>query len=72
MYTKELLPIVKEFRGKKSVIRLHSGDTLYGVVGELLSGHPGTATEGAKVSLLDEMNNKISLHLSAIRALGLL
>jgi hypothetical protein len=72
MYTKELLPILKEFRGKKSFIRLINGDTISGAVGELQNDNPYTADKKPLVSVMDDTNHKTIIYLSNIIALRLL
>lgn len=71
MYTKELLPILQEFKGKKSFIKLMNGDIISGAVGELYHTNSILLDEKPKVSILDDANNKITVFVSNINALRL-
>ena len=71
MYTKELLPILKEFKGKKSLIKLMNGEMISGAVGELHNTNPVLQNESPNVSIFDDANNKITVYLSNINALKL-
>ena len=71
MYTKELLPILQEFKGKKSVIRLMDGEIISGAVGELYNTNSILQNEKPKVSIVDDANKKIIVFISNINALRL-
>jgi hypothetical protein len=71
MYTKELLPILKEFKGKKSLIKLMNGETISGAIGDLHNTNPFQQNEYPNVSVLDDANNKTIVYLSNINALRL-
>ena len=72
MHTKELLPILREFKGKKSFIKLLNGDMISGTVGEIeIGGEASEQKEKPSVIILDAGNMKMAVCLSRISALRL-
>jgi len=71
MYTKELLPILKEFKGMKSHIRLVNGEIVSGSVGDLHNLEPQKQDPAPIVNILDDANNIIAVFVCNIIALKL-
>ena len=71
MYTQELLPILREFKGKKCCVKLMNGETIYGAMGELVQEDTTVTDTEYLVNIFDATNNKIELNLSNINALRL-
>ena len=71
MYTKELLPILREFEGKKSIIRLMNGQLISGTVGQMNHLHSEVLNDKTSVSIFDESDNKTAIYVSTINALRL-
>lgn len=71
MYTKELLPILREFEGKKSIIKLMNGQLVRGTVGQMNYLQSEVLSEKTSVSIFDESENRTAICVSNINALRL-
>jgi len=69
MKTNQLAPIIKEFNGKRCVLRLTSGQRISGIIGEILNSSLACVRE---VTIGNDKNIDMNIPLMEIDALCLL